>query len=65
MDAFPGFTMFDNTKKVLCVMQVIKDVETANAAKKSVMGHDTAEVIDEAGNDSTEIGGEATGEDGE
>ena len=27
MDAFPGYTMFDKTKKVMCVMQVIGDDE--------------------------------------
>ena len=27
MDAFPGYTMFDRTKKVMCVMQVIGDDE--------------------------------------
>lgn len=59
MDAMPGYTMFDPTNKVLCVMQIIEDVEKKNAAKKSVMGHTTAEKIEEAGEDSTEIGGEA------
>jgi hypothetical protein len=31
MDAFPGYTMFDKTKKVMCVMQVIGD-DNADAA---------------------------------
>lgn len=29
MDAFPGYTMFDRTKKVMCVMQVIGSDQTA------------------------------------
>ena len=30
MDAFPGYTMFDRTKKVMCVMQVIGEDETTS-----------------------------------
>ena len=38
MDAFPGYTYFDKTKKVLCVIQVIEDVgEGAEAERHSVM----------------------------
>ena len=47
MDAFPGYTMFDNTKKVLCVMQVVEDAVAGNATKASVMGHIDNEVIGE------------------
>lgn len=39
MDAFPGYTNFDKTKKVLCVIQVVEDVEDANKEIKTVMGH--------------------------
>lgn len=53
MDAFPGYTLFDRTKKVLCVMQVVEDVEAKNTASKSVMEHENGEVIDEAQTDST------------
>lgn len=31
MDAFPGYTMFDRTKKVMCVIQVIGEDDAANA----------------------------------
>jgi hypothetical protein len=31
MDAFPGYTMFDRTKKVMCVMQIIGEDTTAAA----------------------------------
>lgn len=38
MDAMPGYTWFDSTKKVLCVMQIVEDGVTAAAtAGKSVM----------------------------
>jgi hypothetical protein len=40
MDAFPGYTMFDNTRKVLCVIQVVEDAEAALIVGKSVMLHE-------------------------
>lgn len=43
MDAFPGYTMFDKTKKVLCVMQVVEDGEEDAAQSISVMKHETSE----------------------
>lgn len=43
MDAFPGYTAFDRTKKVLCVIQVVEDAEDANKEAKTVMGHVTGE----------------------
>jgi len=43
MDAFPGYTYFDNTKKVLMVMQVVDDKEDSEKELKSVMKH-TAEI---------------------
>ena len=53
MDAFPGYTMFDNKKKVLCVMQVVEDAVAGNDTKHSVMGHLADKEIDENENDST------------
>ena len=53
MDAFPGYTLFDKTKKVLCVMQVVEDATAGNATGKSVMEHENEEAIDEAQTDST------------
>lgn len=48
MDAFPGYTLFDHTKKVLCVMQIIddnsvatKDINTVMPGKDPV--HDTSD----------------------
>ena len=39
MDAFPGYTYFDPTKKVLMVMQIVEDAKASAAGKKSVMAH--------------------------
>ena len=55
MDAFPGYTYFDKSKKVLCVLQIAEGREAANKADKPVMPHndvkEDAEVLD---NDSIE-----------
>lgn len=55
MDAFPGYTMFEPNKKVLCVMQVIDEKVDAAADKKSVMKHEDSEesYIEESKADST------------
>lgn len=45
MDAFPGYTYFDKTKKVLCVIQIIEETKADNAKWDSVMSHDGKEVI--------------------
>ena len=37
MDAFPGYTLFDHTKKVLCVMQIIDDTSVATKDINTVM----------------------------
>lgn len=37
MDAFPGYTIFDKTKKVLCVMQIVEDVDVVASEGDSVM----------------------------
>ena len=62
MDAFPGYTMFDNRKKVLCVMQVVEDAEAGNETKHSVMSHDIGYNIQESEPDfdSTDIFGEGS-----
>lgn len=51
MDAFPGYTYFDRTKKVLCVMQIVEDKNASNTNWATVMGHDDDETIDIDGND--------------
>jgi hypothetical protein len=58
MDAFPGYTMFDRTKKVLCVMQVVEDAVAGNETRKSVMGHEAGFDIEESELDSTPVKGE-------
>lgn len=69
MDAFPGYTMFDRTKKVLMVMQIVEDANAGSETRNSVMGHPTGFDIEESvgfnpennkGNDSTELSGEST-----
>ena len=37
MDAFPGYTYFDKSKQVLCVIQVVEDSLSAASTAKSVM----------------------------
>lgn len=54
MDAMPGYTYFDKTKKVLCVIQVIEDATAASKEWKSVMGHVENEEIIEVKDDSKE-----------
>ena len=63
MDAFPGYTMFEPNKKVLCVMQVIDEKVDAAADKKSVMKHEETEesYIEESKADSTAPTGKAIG----
>lgn len=39
MDAFPGYTMFDRTHKVQCVIQVIEDATAGTTVRDSVMKH--------------------------
>ena len=59
MDAFPGYTMFDRTKKVLCVIQIVEDATAGTETRKSVMSHPTGFDIPESEDDSTEQSGEA------
>ena len=47
MDAFPGYTYFDKSKQVLCVIQVVEDSKAAASTGKSVMlANDTIEHAD-------------------
>ena len=55
MDAFPGYTMFDNTRKVLCVIQVVEDAEAALVDGKSVMLHENDDAqVEESEEDSVQ-----------
>ena len=69
MDAFPGYTLFDRTKKVLCVIQVVDEQIDVDKTLKSVMPHPTGFDMDESkeydedtntGSDSTAVYGEAS-----
>lgn len=46
MDAFPGYTYFDKTKKVLCVIQIVEDVTGSTTNWDTVMPHADDEVMD-------------------
>ena len=55
MDAFPGYTMFDNTRKVLCVIQVVEDAEATTVDGKSVMLHESNDAqVEESKTDSVQ-----------
>lgn len=56
MDAFPGYTMFDPTKKVLCVMQIVEDTEGTTDTFGSVM-YEPDFTIKEAQDDSNNTEG--------
>ena len=61
MDAFPGYTYFNPSKKVLCVIQVVEDSEAATSIMESVMPHTENEEIkieDEAFKDSNSTDGD-------
>lgn len=52
MDAFPGYTMFDNTHKVLMVMQIVDESKAADKETNTVMKHLAGMDIAENKNDS-------------
>lgn len=48
MDSFPGYTYFDKSKKVLCVIQIVEDTKGTINEAKSVMGnHDAHKTTEE------------------
>lgn len=55
MDAFPGYTMFDKSKKVLCVIQIVDETAAEKALGKSVMAHAEDEIIEEEKVDSDDL----------
>ena len=58
MDAFPGYTMFNKNKKVMCAIQVLEDAIVTTTSDESVMKHKAGFEISETNNDS----GVGTGE---
>ena len=55
MDAMPGYTYFNKTKKALCVIQIIEDSEESTKPTESVMTHNESEAIEESERDSTPL----------
>lgn len=56
MDALPGYTWFDATKKVLCVIQVIEDTTGTTTNWKTVMSHtDNEAAITASGTDEDSV----------
>ena len=59
LDAFPGYTYFDKTKKVLCAIQIVDDVKDINDTFKTIFPHPSdfnikesiADSIPDAGNE--------------
>ena len=54
MDAFPGYTYFNRTKKVLCAIQVVDDSTEDSKTAKTIFPHPTGFNIDESIKDSVD-----------
>ena len=54
MDAFPGYTYFDRTKKVLCAIQIVDDATEVTETAKTIFPHPTGFNIDESIKDSVD-----------
>jgi hypothetical protein len=52
MDAFPGYTYFDRTKKYLCAIQIVDDATEVTSVAKTAFPHPTGFNITESINDS-------------
>lgn len=52
MDAFPGYTYFDKTKKVLCAIQIADDKTNIQGMAQTVFPHKTGFQIEVSQNDS-------------
>lgn len=52
MDAFPGYTIFNKNKKVLCAIQMLDDAVVSATSSESVMKHPAGFKIDEGADDS-------------
>ena len=57
MDAFPGYTYFNPTRKVLCAMQIVRDTDAVSTSSfDTVFPHEDDEKIDESKGDSSVTG---------
>lgn len=54
MDAFPGYTYFNRTNKVLCAIQIVDDAKEAKYETKPLFPHPTGFNIDESIADSVD-----------
>lgn len=52
MDAFPGYTFFNPTKKVLCAIQIIEDAMAGSKTTQTVFPHKDDEIFDTSKEDS-------------
>ena len=57
MDAFPGYTYFDERKKVLCAIQIADDNTDMVATRDTVFPHEQNETFDESAVDSSPLVG--------
>ena len=53
MDAFPGYTYFDKTKKVLCAIQIVDDQTVKSKTQKSIFPHKASAEIEVSKYDSS------------
>lgn len=67
MDAFPGYTYFNPTRKVLCAIQIIEDAMAGAKNVETVFPHKDGEIIDESkyteDNDGNRLPGDSVDED--
>ena len=59
MDAFPGYTYFDRTKKVLCAIQVVDDATEVTKVEKTIFPHPTGFNIEESKPGSAQVLGDS------
>ena len=52
MDAFPGYTIFNKNKKVLCAIQMLDDAVVSATSSESVVKHPAGFTIEEGVDDS-------------
>ena len=62
MDAFPGYTYFNRTKKVLCVIQIVDETKAPKPDMQSVMLHKNGEgqIVPEGGKEDQDSTSERT-----
>ena len=58
MDAFPGYTMFNKNKQVMCAIQILEDFVTSATSHESTLKHPAGFAIEETEHDSTAATGE-------